>query len=56
MTYTLKYDGKEKQFQSFDELYSFFDWYVKDIDGARVYMNGKNLGSPTNAYRVINNR
>lgn len=54
--FKLVFDGKIKMFEDFNELYVFFDWNVKDIDNAKVYENGKCLGTPTQAYNIISKR
>ena len=50
-TFTLKVSNKyEKDFESFHELYAYFDYEVSvyDFDDCKVYLNGHLLkGSPT---------
>lgn len=56
MTYTLKIGKEEtKEFTTFTELYTYFDNKVSvyKIDDCKVYRNGKCLGTPTQAYKII---
>ena len=41
------------EFETYDELYSYFDNEVelKDIDDCKVYVGSRCLGTPTEAYK-----